>query len=154
MKRSFVLQNIKPFSINATYYGNGFIKTSKAREWALDVFYRLSTAENEAKFAELRAFFNIKKHGIAVRMTAYYPEAQFFTKQGTVSSKTYDLTNCEKGLLDLFMLPKHALNPAPLGCQNLQLDDRYVTELVSKKLPTKDAEPRIEVEIEVSELDK
>jgi hypothetical protein len=152
VKRSFILHDLKPFSINATYYGQGFVKTAKAREWAMEVFHRLSTEENELKFKELREAFDPKLHGFAVTMTAYYPTAQFYTKQGIISNKVFDLSNTEKGLLDLLYLPKHALSPAPLGCQNLQLDDKFVIDLISRKRPTKDACPRIEVILEVIPL--
>lgn len=152
MTRQFVLHNIKPFSINATYYGNGFIKTSKAREWAMDIFHRLSTPENEQALRELREAFNPKLHGFIFRMTAFYPRSQFYTKQGQISNKTFDMSNCEKGLIDLFCLPKHSISPSPVGCQNLQVDDRYIVELVSKKKCTDSEEPRIEVEIELVEL--
>lgn len=150
MKRSFFLDNLRPFSINATYYGNGFVKTSAAREWAMEVFHRL--AGQEQKFKELREFFDPKKHAYHVTMIANYPKAQFYTKQGLLSSKTFDLTNCEKGLIDLFWLPKHALSASPLGCQNLQMDDKYITQLISRKRATEDSEPSIEVEIEIVEL--
>jgi hypothetical protein len=150
--RQFTLENIKPFSINATYYGKGFIKTSKAREWALDIFYRLSTPENEQAFKDLREAFDPKKHGFTFHMTAYYPKSQFLTKQGHISNKLFDVSNVEKGLIDLFTLPKHALSPSPLGCQNLQIDDRYIVELQSRKKASESEIPYIVVQIGIVNL--
>lgn len=150
MKRSFVLQNIKPFSINATYYGNGRIKTSEAREWEMNIFYRLSTPENEEKFSELRAAFDSSKHALSVLIVAYYPEVQFYTKKGNISNKiVLDMSNGEKLLLDCMMLSKHALKESPQGCQNLQIDDKELVNMLSFKRPTKSGEPRIEVTFQI-----
>lgn len=155
MIRSFVLENLKPFSINSTYYGGGssFVKTTAAREWMYQVFHRLSDAESEQKFKDLREAFKPEEHGFEVCMIAYYPRADYMTKKGHLSNKTLDLTNCEKSLVDCLFLSKHALTAAPYGCQNLQIDDRYVVSLQSKKLPC-DGAPRIEVSIELVSIPK
>lgn len=151
MKRTFVLPNLKPFSVNAiNCVSNGrLIKTADAREWQSQVFYRLSNPDAEAAFTELRETYNPKTQAIAVECTAYYPVADFYTKKGEISAKTIDETNWEKALIDCMFLPKHALQAAPYGCKNLQLDDKYVVDCFSFKRPTKQAEPRIEVTIQL-----
>lgn len=151
MKRGFSLRDLKPFSVNATNcVSNGrLIKTSQAREWQSQVFHRLSNKDAEHALTELREFFDPKVHAIAFECTAYYPEAEFYTKKQEISAKTIDNSNWEKALVDCVFLPKYALQEAPYGCKNLQLDDKYLVDLFSFKRATKEKEPRIDFTITI-----
>jgi hypothetical protein len=134
MRHTFILP-VKPLSINSTYYSNkGHGKTADAQDWFHTVFYTLDKAVNQTKLTELRGFFDPTKHGLRFGITVFVPEKLLYTKDGgKLSSKTVDLSNLEKSIVDAFCLPAHAEKQAPYGCQNLQIDDRYVNRLFSCK---------------------
>lgn len=95
--------------------------------------------------------FHLKKHALglagigarhvqvngtfAVLLEFVYPKAVFYNKQGTISSKSHDLSNVEKGLIDLIF-------GATMG-----VNDKYITKLVSTK--RSGAEYSINVQIEL-----
>lgn len=154
MKRKFILQNLKPLSVNSTYYRsfNGVTKTSAANDWTHTIFYILSSEENARALRELRECFDPKLHVLYFSIFVLYPKSIFYTKAGVVNSKTIDLSNCEKSIIDAFCLKRYFNDPAPAGCQNLNTDDRYVTEMWSRKGVAEDGRHRIEVEIEIKNL--
>lgn len=132
MRKDFKLI-IKPFSINAMYYGDARTKTSQAREWSYQVFHQLSTLNNLNNMKDLREYFNPTKHQVSIEILVEYPKNIFFTKNGTISAKTIDITNFEKVITDLFFDKRYFDKEYPYGCKNLNIDDKYITELFSKK---------------------
>lgn len=154
MKEKFILHGLKPLSVNSTYYRsfNGVTKTSAANDWTYTIFHILSSSENVEKLAKLRSEFDPKLHALSFDICVFYPKSIFYTKTGVINSKTIDVSNFEKSIVDVFCLKRHFDNPPPSGCQNLNTDDRYVTDMRSSKRPSEDGEPRIEVEIEIKTL--
>jgi len=75
--------------------------------------------------------FDEKKHGIELFLTFHTPN--FYTEKGTISAHSMDLSNVEKPLIDLLFLPRFHGNSPPHRVQNLNLDDRYIVCLTSKK---------------------
>jgi hypothetical protein len=71
-------------------------------------------------------------HCFSVSFTYHCPD--LLNKQGTISSRVEDLSNVEKVLLDVLFLPKFHVQPFPYGVQNVNADDKYVLELVSRKV--------------------
>jgi len=66
---------------------------------------------------------NLDKHnGIAVNITFIYPYKVYYNLQKEISSKTMDLSNSEKQVLDLL-------------CKDRAVNDKYVTVLYSGKVP-------------------
>jgi hypothetical protein len=88
-----------------------------------------------ANLKQLREAFDPQLHCYAIDLTFYYEHADFYTKKGQVSSKTQDLSNCEKILIDCICLPKFFTEYPPYGIENLNVDDRFVVDLVSRKRP-------------------
>ena len=155
MKRSFILQDLSPFSINSTncVVNGRLIKTSAARNWQMQVFHRLSTKQNEKMFDELRAYFKPATHYFAVEILVAYPASDFYTKKKMISAHTMDVSNFEKNLVDCFFLPKYAQREAPQGCKNLQIDDKYICSLKSeKRVTSSDSNPSIRLSIEILPL--
>jgi len=154
MKRSFRLSNLKPFSINAAYctQGQSRIKSKAYRDWQCEVFFQLNQEQVAETLKELREYFEPEKHHVHVELTAIYPKTKFFTRKGTVSAKTQDLSNWEKTIIDCVFLPKHHETPVPYGAPNLNFDDKYVTRCVSQKVPSDEEEFAIEMEIEIKSL--
>lgn len=155
MKRSIVLKNLKPFSINRSYANGsngGRFKTQEFQDWQSEVFWQLSLPENISTLKELREHFDPKKHKYEIDLQAWYPKQEFFTKEGLISAKTQDTTNWEKSLVDCLFLKKYFDAPHPYGCENLNIDDKYLTRCVSEKLPSKEGEYRLEIILEIKPL--
>lgn len=154
MKRSFVLSNLKPFSINAAYctQGNSRIKTQAFREWQTEVFFQLDLPEPKAALKELREYFDETKHCFHIMLTVFYPKEQFYTKKGLISARTQDVSNWEKPLIDCIFLPKHFNTPVPYGCENLNIDDKFLTRCVSEKSVSEESAFEIWIQIEVKSL--
>lgn len=131
MRVEFTLP-IKAFSLNAYRYGHSPHKTKAAREFEEDVLQRLKLIPP----LELMAEKWRKNYGvIEVEFVFVYPSSVFLNAQGRVSAKTFDLTNCEKILLDL-ILNRH-----------VGIDDRFVTRLTSSK--TQGSQHEIQVLLEL-----
>lgn len=66
---------------------------------------------------------SFRTHGgsFKVSITCQYPKHVFYNQAGQISAKTFDLSNIEKPILDLVF------------CAFMDVDDRFVTEMVSKK---------------------
>lgn len=148
MQRKFVLP-VKPFSINSLHYRDGKRKTVEAREWEVSVFHEMSRPEIIKALDELHTAFDYTKHAFVVRMTCYYPEEIFYTKQGTVSGRTMDQSNWEKPLIDLLFLEKYASLQPPFGAPNLRIDDKYIVSLTSRKKPHPLSSHKIEISIRI-----
>lgn len=151
ISETFLFKGLKPFSVNASYIRTfaGVSKSSGATEFAAQIFNCLTQHDNQVKVAKLKSEFNEITHAYSVAIVAYYPESEFYTKKGTISSRTVDLSNAEKGLIDCLFLPKFDALPFPQGANNLCVDDRCIVDMSSKKRPAK--ERAIEVTITIVE---
>lgn len=133
MRESFRLTG-KPFSVNAMFYRDARTKTQDWREWSAQVFHQLSTESNLKKLSNLRNAFDPALHHVHVTLTVYYKRDLFYNRSGEVSAKTMDITNFEKPLVDLFCDNRYFETAYPYGCQNLNINDKYITQLLSRKL--------------------
>lgn len=149
--RITLLINCPSFSINSYYYYPVLnsdiaaynskkrkriyakpVRSADARNWARSVFTELNKPYNLQKMKEFREHFDEKTMSIGIEIGVYYPK--LYTKCGKIHKYTYDCSNFEKPLIDLIFDKKFFKRPAPEGCKNLNVDDRFITELVSKKL--------------------
>jgi hypothetical protein len=115
------------------YCATRSIKTTKAREWTMQVLHALNEPSIKEALADLRKAFNIKKHTYGLDLTFNYPSQVFKNKAGLISSKTMDISNVEKPLIDLLFLQKYFDLESPNGAENLNIDDKFLTELCSRK---------------------
>lgn len=154
MKRTLLLPDIKPMSVNAMYFRsfNGVSKTAKASDWTYEVFFALSSAENLLAMQDLRNHFDPNKHVLSFSITAAYSKEDLYTKKGQISARTQDCTNFEKSIVDCICLPKYYDQVAPQGCQNLNIDDRYITEVHSFKALSTSGRSALIVDIEIRDL--
>ncbi len=111
----------KPFSVNAYHYRDKRHKTAEARAWEAQVLSLLE--EHEKSLLEIASDFNKIGGGFRVHFSAIYPPHIFYNKAGGISSKTIDITNFEKPLLDLIFGSIMGVN------------DKTVVECKSHKLP-------------------
>ena len=148
--RRLITLKLKPFSINAMYGRDKRHKTTAFQEWSCSILVALALKENKKKLKELREFFNYKRHVYKVEITFFYPKHVLYTKDGPISAKAHDLSNIEKPLIDLVFLPIFYDKPSPYGAKNLNIDDKYITHLVSKKRVGKSF--KIKVSIQIKDL--
>lgn len=151
MKKSFTL-NQKPFSVNAMYYASVKAKTKEARQWSYQVFNELDSPQIQQCINDLKGHFNPKKHCYKIKMTAYFPEDVIYKKDGSLSSRAFDITNWEKPIVDLLFLPKHCKSETPYGVNNLEIDDRFITKCVSEKKASKTGHHYIDFVICITEV--
>ena len=149
MRRVITLK-LKPFSINAMFCRDKRHKTIEAQEWSCSVLVALALKENKKKLKELRQYFDPKKHVYKVDLTFFYPKHVLHKKEGGISARAHDLSNVEKPLIDLIFLPMFYDRPSPYGAKNLNIDDKYVTDLRSRKRVGKDF--RIRVTLNIKDL--
>jgi len=132
------------------YYSQKNIKTADAREWTAQILFALNDSKVEKALEDLRENFDPMRHSYKFDFTFYYPRHLFFTKKGDVSSKTLDQTNVEKPLQDILCSSQYFRRPCPEGAANLNINDRYVTDVISRKRPSE--AHSIEIEIEILDL--
>ena len=134
------------------YYRNRSMKTSAALDWSHTVLHHLGFEENAVILEELRDHFDPEQHMYAIDLEFYYPKELLITKKRTLSSKAHDLSNIEKPLIDLIFLPTYFNKPSPYGAKNLNIDDKFISDLSSKKRPSD--EHRIIVNITINDLNQ
>lgn len=126
---SITLQGVKPFSINKAHYRNG-VRTRENRAWAHEVHKQIASDpafSNFKKVAKKSNFFH-------VILSFNIPHKNFYTKKGKISRLTSDLTNVEKGLVDVIFDKRfHAREYDGVKYITLECDDTLVTKLVSEK---------------------
>ena len=125
-------------------------KTIGAQEWSCSILVALALKENKKKLKELRQYFDPKKHVYKVDLTFFYPKHVLHKKEGGISARAHDLSNVEKPLIDLIFLPMFYDRPSPYGAKNLNIDDKYITDLRSRKRVGKDF--RIRVTLNIKDL--
>lgn len=151
MKKSFDIP-FKPWSINDLYYANKrHGKKQAAIEWGYEIFHFLNQRTHLKKFQELRGFFDPKKHYYEVDLKFFFPYNKLFTQDGRM--KTPDLSNIEKPLIDLIFLPEYFKKEAPFGVKNLNIDDKYIGKLTSRKRVCKDDKYHTIISLKIKDLD-
>lgn len=134
MKHSFTLQ-IKAFSINAYHYSDKRHKTAEARAWEEQV---LALLQDEKLLVDMADMWRKSGGTFRVHMTFGYPQHLFYNKAGAVSSKTFDLSNTEKPLLDLIFN------------RTMDVDDKHVVVLHSRKVPGSSYYIDFDIELETN----
>lgn len=129
MMWSITLTDTKPFSINKAHYRNG-VRTRQNRQWALGVHEQLANNKSFIQFkkqAKKASYFH-------VHLQFNMPAQNFYTKKGKISRLTSDLSNIEKGLIDL-IFDKRFHNRVEEGIRfvTLEVDDCLITRLISEK---------------------
>lgn len=150
MKRTIMVDH-PAFSINKMYNNRRSFGTSAAfKQWTAGLFHKLSTEQNLQSFTDLREFFNPKSHCFNLDLTFTFPSKVYYTKEGQMSARCFDISNIEKPLIDLIFLPEYYKKPSPYGCKNLNIDDKYIRSMRSRKI-SGDMH-RIQIDIEIQSL--
>lgn len=120
---------LKGFSINAWTSANKRFISAAAKEWVQDVQHALSGPQTQNQLALIRDIFEPKKHSMGIELHYISPHSEFYNKEGTFSAKTFDISNCDKVLIDVLFLERHE----SANYKNIGWDDRYISELHSRK---------------------
>lgn len=148
MQVSFFLP-LEPFSVNRMYSRDRRYKTADFKDWELAAVQTLAVPTVQKKLKELREYFDAKKHAFVVKFDFQYPANILYNKAGEVSSRAEDLSNIEKGLLDILFLPKYHVQGLPYGCPNINADDKHVLRLISSKTASKDGKHWIKIAVRI-----
>jgi len=111
-------------SINAAYYKTRSIKTTACKNYEQVLAMCMA---NVPGLTELKHYTNFVVDYIFV-----HPESVFYNKEGRISAKSFDLTNCEKLLQDVLFT-------------TIGADDRFVTRMTSSKVAGHTWEIRVTV---------
>lgn len=107
---------IKAYSINAYHYATRRVITKEARVWSDMVKEHLRAIPCLAEFKSEYDYTPI-----SIYISIHYPKQIFYNKEGLISSKTMDISNTEKILIDLIFK------------ETLDINDKYITYMESSK---------------------
>lgn len=136
---------LEPFSVNSMYGRDKRHKTQAYKDWEMGLLNYLAAPRPQKALEQLRTAYKDGEHCFYVEFEFHYPG--LLNKQGTISSRCEDLSNVEKPLLDILFLPKFHVQPFPYGCQNINVDDKYVTKLISHKLHSSESQIVVRIEL-------
>jgi len=128
-----IILPLKAFSINSMTYATKKIKTPEAREWTSKVCYALKNPEIQKQFSDIRNEFDPSIHAFEVNLLFIYPKSTLYTLENSVSAKSMDLSNVEKPIIDILFLPSFHNAVGSLGVKNMNVDDRFILNMTSRK---------------------
>lgn len=109
---------VKPFSLNRYHYSDRRHKTQEARDYETTI---LALLEDEKGLVDMAALFVEQGGSFSVELSFEHPVHVYYNKLKQISSKSFDLSNLEKPLLDLIFN------------ETMGVDDKHVTRLISRK---------------------
>lgn len=109
----------KPFSVNAYHYRDKRHKTQEARDWEANLLRLLE--EHSKRLQELAEDYKRMGGCFYIAISAIYPPHIFYNKQRQISSRTLDVTNFEKPIVDVIF------------GQVMGVNDKVVVECLSRK---------------------
>lgn len=144
MKRVINL-DLHVISINNMYYANkahGY--KPDVKDWLQQACHLLSQPSNKQALSDLRNHFDADKHCYVVYIDRTTPD--FYNKKGLMSSRAIDISNTEKFLIDLLFTPAF-YGTGNMLCENLNIDDKFITTLISRKKPGKAYNLKVTIKI-------
>lgn len=138
--------NLSPLSLNAMYCRDMRYKSARYKTWQMSFIMQLWKLESQTQMKKLREAY-CEGDSFAVRLTFNY--AKFLNKAGLITAHTEDLTNVEKPIVDLIFGAKFHVLPEPYGVPNLNVDDRFIVSLLSRKRQSKVLYDTIDVTIKL-----
>lgn len=143
---------LRLFSLNSVYCKNRSFKTRDYRDWERAVLYALVEPGPKAELAKLRESFDPKTSALSLQLISYIPQDSLFNKQGSLSSRSLDLTNVEKPIVDILMLPRYHQVLQGMGGGNVNIDDKHIVSLKSCKRLSRDTKHWLKVRLAVVPL--
>ena len=154
-----------PISTNSAYYkrNNSFNETS--RKWRANFFSQLQSDFNQLQIKRLYKHFTPDKHMLKVCFTWHQPIDVILTKAGTLSLRSMDVDNCLKIPTDCVFDAKYndkwlSLRKATeqklykdfKTLSNLNINDKYIFDTRSIKMPSVDGDFHCSITIETVPL--
>jgi hypothetical protein len=151
----------KPISTNSAYFSRNRSFNEKARAWRANFLESLQNDYNQNQIAKIKRIFNPKKHMIRVVFHWYQPRDVLLTKEGTLSLRSMDVDNVLKIPTDCIFDRKYNSKWLELrkgrekklysitSLTNLDINDKFIFDTRSIKLPSDDNEFHCSVDIEV-----
>lgn len=112
---------LKAFSVNKMSARDVRFKTSEYKAWATAVLTHLREMEEFKRLMKMAEDFRARGGYFEVWFCYNYPHHEFYTKNGIISSKTIDMSNGAKPLLDLIF------------GETMEVNDKFVTKLTESK---------------------
>jgi len=139
----------KPFSINNAYYKRTFTHTKAFRAWRETIFKELKKDYNQIVFEKARAYIKYledqgKTVAVKLHIRSYIESSYFWTLKKTISKRSMDLSNTEKGLIDIICNSSVNMN---YNLLNLDYDDKNIVDMGSSKRPSKEWKILVNFEI-------
>jgi ribosomal protein S8 len=154
-----------PISINSAYYKRNKAFNENSRKWRANFLKQLQDKKYIEKFEKFRHMFDPKKHMIKVCFTWFQPVEVLFTKQGQLSLRSTDVDNCLKIPTDCLFDAKYNEKWLQLRkggetklykdfttLQNLNINDKFIFDTRSIKLPSEDSDYHCLIEVERVDL--
>jgi hypothetical protein len=154
-----------PISTNSAYFSRNKAFNEKARKWRADFLLGLQSDYNQNQMKKLQDVFDPKKHMLRCCFTWYQPHDVILTKSGTLSLRSMDVDNCLKIPTDCVFDAKY--NDKWLSLRkgrevklfnnvktltNLNINDKFIFDTRSIKLPSDDGQYHCSVDIELVSL--
>lgn len=156
-KIEFIFKSLTPYSVNNTHYKNGKRK-KEFRKWSEDIQLQLLKYESQIK----KFVKSVDKDTTYLKVNIIHvlPEKKFFIgnkNDGGISIQSKDLSNVEKPLIDCIFDKRYSgrefkYHYLDENICTLCVDDKLITELHSRKMPTLELDFLISVKIEVHKL--
>ena len=158
---------IGPISTNSAYYKRNRAFNEKARNWRYTFLSHLQNSYNQKQIATIKNHFNPQKHALRCAFIWYQPHSILFTSSSQISLRSMDVDNCLKIPTDLLFDKKYndkwlslrkgaeakLYNDMHSLC-NLDINDKFIVDTRSIKLPSPDGQFHCSIIVEVVELSK
>lgn len=109
----------KPFSINQAYCRDMRYKTSAFKAWETALARFL---HDVPELKTLGAEWNKRGGYFSIRINFVHPPGTLYTEAGAFSSRSFDISNCEKGLIDGIF-------------RHMGVNDKHLQRMLSQKVP-------------------
>lgn len=146
---TLIITGLRPISLNRLHYRNRKL-TQEAR-----IYRAKFLSQIQAHYTELKALskkFEPTEHSLALSFCFKIPQSEFYTNKGYISARSQDLDNLLKLNIDCLCnaeyndpkwltkkkrtIKEKALYSDIESIQNLDIDDKFVTRLITEKIPT------------------
>lgn len=154
-----------PISTNNAYYSRNKAFTDKARQWRANFLIQLQSDYNQNQIKKVRDVFDPKKHMLRTVFTWRQPKETLITNSGTLSLRSMDVDNVLKIPTDCVFDSKYNCRWLSLrkggekklysdieSLFNMDLNDKYIFDTRSIKIPSEDDSFHCSVDIEVVNL--
>ena len=154
----------KPISTNSAYYKRNRAFNENTRKWRASFFKELMRDSNQQVIENIKKAFNPEKHALKVELIWHQPRDILFTNSGTLSLRSMDVDNCLKIPIDCLFDQKYndtwlkkrsgkevSLYKEFKSINNICLNDKFIFNVSSIKLPSQDSDFHLAVNIEIVE---